>query len=147
MSADEPRPRWAPTKTVERAFVPVEVRDPGADAAAEANAREFHMGGCRARTDGEEGVRPVYVRIAADDRYAHGHGWVVVEEQGDGTGQYLNFDGLWRRTMFASFPTAAAAKAAYEIAARAELRGQAGPVGVDIEPGGGSRAPRPFKLT
>jgi hypothetical protein len=147
MTAGDDRPRWAPTRTVERAFVPVEVRDPGADV-DDGKAREFHMGGCRARTDGQEGIRPVYVRIAADDRYAHGPGWVVVEEQGDGTGQYLNFDGLWRRTMFASFPTAPAAKAAYEVAARAELRGlAAGPSGVDIEPGGGSRAPRSSKLT
>jgi hypothetical protein len=146
MTAGDERPPWAPTRTVERAFVPVEVRDPDAD--GEDKAREFHMGGCRARTDGEEGIRPVYVRIAADDRYAHGPGWIVVEEQGDGTGQYLNFDGLWRRTMFASYPTAAAAKSAYEVAARAELRGLAsGPEGVDIEPGGGSRAPSPFKLT
>lgn len=147
MTPGDDRPRWAPTRTVERAFVPVEVRDPNADA-DDGKAREFHMGGCRARTDGEEGIRPVYVRVAADDRYAHGPGWVVVEEQGDGTGQYLNFDGLWRRTMFASFPTAAAAKAAYEVAARAELRGLAsGATGVDIEPGGGSRAPRSSKLT
>jgi hypothetical protein len=104
--------------------------------------REFHMGGCRARTDGQEGVRPVYVRLAAHDRFAHGHGWVVVEEAGPGRHLYLNFDGIWRRTMCSQYPTSAAAKAAYEAAARAELRGERPPAGVDFEPDARRRVAR-----